>query len=244
MHSNSVQPFKNGALNTDVATSLRHVWTYCVQHKTLRVPLIDAFASRLKDIDAEKICAAGCVQRLLQTPEGIDPTFNSALPDPEALREELSRLVSLFDAHWDEQFKVDQHARQALANTGGALSQTGTASGTLTPEFEAQLQLKVQACVRMIESTLANFRGVPRSMLNALIEKPAEDLEKNELMLAGKTLGDLSIQYHDGFGRSALLISITRNQVESVKAQVEKGAPVNAVIGSGGTVLHIAAAQG
>ena len=239
-------PVNEGGLQTNVADTLRQVWAYCFRHETLRDPLIEAFAGRLREIARDRCCNTGCVQRLLQTPEGIDETFSHGIPDEKTLREEIAGLVPRLNLYLDEQIEHDQKAwnEAERAQLSAAEASTHAArerqAALERQAFEAQLQLKGRTVVSTIRKTYVDLRGIPASMVDDIVKKPLEDLEQNELYLTDRTLGDLSVDYRDAFGRSALFKAVTQNDLESVRKQLQAGADFNFVNDSGATPLYIA----
>ncbi|MEY3201899.1 MAG: hypothetical protein RIR70_1449 [Pseudomonadota bacterium] len=86
------EPVNEAGLVTDIVEVLIQVWTYASRHADpgIRQNLMSAFVDRLVDIHHERPCATGCVQRLLQVPEGVDPTFSSDLPEVSDLHKKCS----------------------------------------------------------------------------------------------------------------------------------------------------------
>lgn len=238
------KPVNEGGLQINIEDALRHVWAYCVRHDTLRDSLIEAFAIRLRDIARERCCNTGCVQRLLQTPEGIDEAFNIGLPDEKALREEFGGLIPRIIAHLDEQIEQDKPAWTEAESQKASTSQAEPHPERERRAFERQLQWKGQAVLSSIQRTFTDLRGLPKSMVDANMMKPLEDLEKNELYLTDRTLGDLSIDYRDVFGRSALYIAVSQGDLDSVHKQLKAGAAVDFFDSLGRTPLHTASNNG
>ncbi|MCE2679192.1 MAG: ankyrin repeat domain-containing protein [Burkholderiales bacterium] len=243
------RPVSEDGLKTNVADTLRHVWAYCFRHETLKDSLIEAFASRLREIARDQCCNTGCVQRLLQTPEGIDQAFNFGLPDEKMLNADITRVMTRLITHLDDQIEQDQKAWTEAESQRTSNDQVWMQSKPFQPvldqqAFEAQLQFKTRTVLSSIRKTFSDLQGIPTSMIDGGAERALDDLEKNELYLTDRTLGDLGTDYLDAFGRSALYKAVSQGDLESVHKQLEAGADVDFVTPKTLGALHLAVSNG
>ena len=89
-------------LDTTPKEALAVTWSYIqAQQGELRESLHAALEQRLTDIARERPCATGIVQRLLDTPNGIDHQWSDA-PDEQTMRQEMlsigAMVNNLFEA--------------------------------------------------------------------------------------------------------------------------------------------------
>jgi len=229
------QPVAEGGLVTDTQEVIPYVWAYCTRHRdeALRPQLIAAFANRLRDIGEERPCATGNVQRLLQVPEGIDTSLMTTLPDHKALEEEMTRIVASLNDHLDAQ--IEPQSAPDNDNPHSAA--------------EAALRFKLRTAMSLIEHSFIDLRGLPDDLVRKACAKPLDGLELNELMMADMKLADLSTDYRDGAGLTALQKAVWVGDAEAVRAQIDKGADPNLRVPNSfhpgyGFPLYHAAAQG
>ena len=224
------QPVNEG-LDTNVEDVVREVWTYCSRHsdEPLRQNLIDAFVTRLRDIGSEQPCNTGCVQRLLQTMEGIDPNFEHSVPDKRALQEEITRMVAVLDQSLDDQIEID---RQAQQDAPGAV--------------EAIIAFKQDRMKASIENSLIERRGLPKELVGQAMREPLDGVESNELMMADKGYADLDTGYRNYRRETALLRALRTGDHDAVRAQLERalGDDLNQADIDGSTALTFAAQNG
>jgi hypothetical protein len=225
-----------GDLHTDIREVLRQVWAYCSRHadETLREHLVAMFFACLRDIGREQPCNVGCVQRLLQVPEGIDPAFTPEIPEVGPLSEEITRLVALMDDQLDREVEADNASWRAV-----------DAHIRHTPlRGEAILRFKLASAQAVIHRSLLDFRALPADLVAKASAKPLANLERSELYMQDLSLGDLSIDYRDHQGQSALQKAVLAGDVEAVRAQVAKGARADMPLHGEPSVLLYAARRG
>ncbi|MEY3202679.1 MAG: hypothetical protein RIR70_2229 [Pseudomonadota bacterium] len=232
-------PIKEGGLNTDIFEVIRHLWAYCQNQTdaTLRDNLIAAFATRLRDISQERPCNTGCIQRLLQVPDGIDPRLEKGWPDTASLRAEITTLVSRLDAFLDDKIEAGEAAWHAYQPSDASLPPDDR-------RHEAIIRFKLQKAEAAIRKSLIDLQGLPDDLVKQASHKPLADLELNELMLADKTIAHLSTEYRDHRGRNALLKALLTGDSKGAIEQIKRGADVNLNAPGYGFPLLIAAQNG
>jgi len=90
-------------LKTDVRAVMREMWGY-VRHQPedLKKQLTAAFLARLVDIGRELPCNMGIVQRILDTPAGIDFSLTHNQPDPKMIKEEIQTMAGQMNNDFEE----------------------------------------------------------------------------------------------------------------------------------------------
>lgn len=98
-----------GELTTTTHDTLRVVWTWVRRQAdaSLRDHLTQSFFNKLLEIAQDKPCNTGCVQRLLQTPEGIDHSLMSDAPDEGVMKDEMLRLAGEVNNDIEEGTRFD-----------------------------------------------------------------------------------------------------------------------------------------
>ena len=230
-------PVREGGLDTDIGTVICQVWAYCKRQvdDTLRNQLISAFSARLRDIGSDRPCAMGCVQRLLQAPEGIDLSLARDTPDEATLQHEILGMVSEIDSHLDQLIDDDSQARKAVQDTSPL-------------NAEEAIQLKLRVVESSIRRSFIDHRGLPAQLVSRAQIKPLDDLELNELLMNDLAFGKLSTGYRGPGGRSALQRAVEKNDLDALGDLLatlakEKGNP-NVVGANGETLLMSAAGNG
>lgn len=103
-----VEPVDEGGLHTTAPETLRLLHGY-VQSRAepLRISLQNALLERLHDIGAdEDVCNTGCVQRLLDTPAGIDPALMAREPGSAVIRDEINSIAGRINNAFDDEYKL------------------------------------------------------------------------------------------------------------------------------------------
>lgn len=151
---------EEAGLKTTTKETLRQMWAYVRRQDdpTLRDNLTEAFVGQLASIGAEEPCNTGCVQRILQTPEGIDSTLTSNAPDEGALKEEMLSLAAEVNTEIEEFTQLEYEGQQA--------------------DPEAVTRLKEDMIRARIEARFVQLRGLPKETIDK-VAAPVIDMVKD-----------------------------------------------------------------
>lgn len=207
---------REGSLHTTTKECLSLLWGYIEQHTSpaIKAHLVHSLLSHLAELGAEPVCNAGSVQRLLQTPEGIDAQFERASPSESELTERISTLVSdLFN--WLE----DVQERPELRPTVFADMSTPPTAG----DIGRIIGWKQNEIFRSIELVMTGLEGWQLALYEGILSKQLHGVESNQLMMADMTLADLTTDYRNWQGMSALMRAAQINEPDQVHAIMCRG---------------------
>lgn len=92
-------------LNITPKEALATTWGYVqAQPPELRGDLSAALMNRLVDIGRERPCPTGIVQRILDTPNGIDMKVTTGEPDAQAMRQEMLSIAGKVNEHIESEY--------------------------------------------------------------------------------------------------------------------------------------------
>lgn len=89
------KPSRDSEVNTTPILALQALWSYAKQHKDpkVRENLMQATRICVTEIGQENPCSTGCVERILNVPNGIDPVISMIATDIH-YADEVSRLAA------------------------------------------------------------------------------------------------------------------------------------------------------
>ncbi|GAA4014631.1 hypothetical protein GCM10022212_06380 [Actimicrobium antarcticum] len=106
------RPVDEGDLHTTAPETLQLLHRYIgARQGPLQSDLQTAFLQRLRDIgNDDGVCNIGCVQRLLDTPTGIDATLMAREPDAATIHDEITSIAGKINNAFENEYKTDYAA--------------------------------------------------------------------------------------------------------------------------------------
>lgn len=153
-------PIDELGLRTTVLEALNVMWNYINTHpdKHVKYNLTSALIQRIKDIGIERPCNTGCVQRILQTTEGIDLSLTYGEPDDTELRREMLGVAGEINNALEEEYLFDYHGDE--------------------PDEAEINKLKEDIIRATIESRFVNFRGISQETVTR-VSKPVLEMVRH-----------------------------------------------------------------
>jgi len=141
------------------ALALRTLVTYIAEHKDPEVAanLRDAVFLQLGEIGREKPCYRGCVQRILDVPNGIDPAV-SAVSIQRQIKQDVAELAVRVNNELGSFFEGTELENQ---------------TGLEGVDEAVLLEIKLDLFRQMADMELGRVRGIPQAEFLSEVEKMA-----------------------------------------------------------------------